>query len=727
MLKQKEISHQHNVSASPTKNITQQIQAKPPPLTNTTLTISNVENIDDGKPSNWDPVPPLAPLSSSSTVTNPFKPNQMSFTQKIDDDSNSNSITSSYVSTSQNDDENSQTSSNDMNSQSDEDTSRDMLLNKQSQVVTANKMLADLLEKKSSEPPCYDNPLKRKLDCDEKIDVDFPDEKRCDNDILDETVVRPSAKAADLYAELAASMLEDEEDEEIEEEVKPSLTTIAPPKVEVQVSQQSQVVASMQSPQQQVITMPLQRQIIMSPNNQAQMVFSPQSTHQMGGQMTQTTATIKTETGYQTVPVILQHTPSSNNMSKQIQIGPGGQIIQPIMQPQQQTQYVLATNQQGQTVVVAQNPAPQLQQTVLVTQTPQQQGTSAKTIIILQQQPGGGSTPMQQVVQQNSNSTQKVIMTTQQGQQVVVTQVPRPMQHVIVNHGPNQQQQIIAAQNHLIAQQNQQISVTQHNQQSQGNFIQGNANANVIQQVQQALQNQQQQQLQQHHIQQQQVQQVIQNQQQLNPGTQIKLVSQSQPILQQHPIQQLTIQQQASTQQQQHLSQQQSIKHQHQQPVQQQQSVQQQHIQQQPIQQTIHHQQQQQQQKQQQHEQQLHQQQVQQQQPIQQQVQPQQQQQQLPQHQLQQSTPLPAQSIFQSQTPEKSRSLEKPRADEHISTINSQLNTITTSTTVSQQSDIKSISPTSTHQPVLKKELIASKTDVDYSWPWICDWRGCPR
>lgn len=654
MLKQKEIAQQQTVTVNPpTKVITStQAQSKPPPLANATLTISNVENIVENKLPNWDPVPPLAPLSGPTTTTSTFKSNQMSFSQKIDDDSNSNSITSSYVSTSQNDDENSRTSSNDLNSQSDEDTSRDILLNKQSQVVTANKMLADLLDKKSGEPPhCYnDNPLKRKLECDEKLDFDFPDEKRCGIDETVETVERPSTKAADVYAKLAASLLEDEEDEDMEvEEIKPN----PPPKIEIQ-SNQLISPATAQSSSQQVITVPIQRQIIMSPNNQGQMMFSPQQNHhQIGGQVTQTTATIKTESGYQTVPVILQHTPNANALPKQIQIGPGGQILQPIMQQPQQTQYVLATNQQGQTCLVAQNPAPQLQQTLLVTQTPQQQGTSAKTIIILQPQ-GGGTNQIQQVVQQNAPQTQKVIMTTQQGQQVVVTQVPRPMQHVIVNHAPSQQQQIIAAQNHLIAQQNQGNTVvsSQHNQSQQVSFIQSTPNQSVIQQVQQVLQNQQHQQVQ--HI-------VQQNQQQHVPTTQIKLVTKVEP---------------QTPQQSQNISQQQT------------------QIQQQTIQKTIQHQQPQKQQF-------IHQQQ-------QQSVAPQQ-----PQTTLQQTNI----SSQQTKYPEK-KLLEK--REENISRNPSPaLNTAS----VSHSNEAKP----SIHSSVIKKEIAIQKVEEDLTWPWVCDWRGCPK
>ena len=75
-----------------------------------------------------------------------------------------------------------------------------------------------------------------------------------------------------------------------------------------------------------------------------------------------------------------------------------------MMQQPAPTQYILATNQQGQTYVVAQHQQQthQIPQTVLMAQTPQQMGTQTKTIIILQQQPG-----------QQQMGQQKIIMTPQ--------------------------------------------------------------------------------------------------------------------------------------------------------------------------------------------------------------------------------------------------------------------------------------------------------------------------
>lgn len=117
---------------------------------------------------------------------------------------------------------------------------------------------------------------------------------------------------------------------------------------------------------------------------------------------------------------------------------------------------MLATNQQGQTYLVAQQQQPPVNQILL--QTSQQQGgTSTKTIIILQQQsPTQCNTGkyththtncehfpslnnFHQIITNRfdviltANTTQKMIMTTQQGQQMIVTQVPRHQHHVIVN------------------------------------------------------------------------------------------------------------------------------------------------------------------------------------------------------------------------------------------------------------------------------------------------------
>ncbi|XP_062708105.1 AT-rich interactive domain-containing protein 2-like isoform X2 [Aedes albopictus] len=274
--------------------------------------------------------------------------------------------------------------------------------------LAGNKMLADLLDKKTNDPPVFaigETTVKRKSD----VDATEPPAKKLDFSETEEIKVTP--KAADLYAELAGSILEDEDMEDIEMKPKEE------PKINVQ-----------PAPAQQVITMPMQRQIIVAPNNPQSMMLSPGSS---GQHLTaQTTATIKTDSGYQTVPILLQHN------QNQIQIQKTAPVMTPtvISNPQQTTQYILATNQQGQTYVVAQQPQPQpqMQQTVLLTQNPQT-GAQQKTIIILQQQPtqqaGSQQIQTQQISAQPQQHAPQKVFVNQQGQQIIMTQVPRQVQH----------------------------------------------------------------------------------------------------------------------------------------------------------------------------------------------------------------------------------------------------------------------------------------------------------
>jgi len=174
----------------------------------------------------------------------------------------------------------------------------------------------------------------------------------------EETQVTPSKNAANLYADLAASILEDEDMDDVPPLAKSSQEQ---PQQQSQQQQQLQLIPAK--------VQPTQRQLVFPANS----VVSPAPPPQL---KLATTATIKTDQGLQTVPVILQ--PKSSMDAT----------------PAQQTQYVLATNQQGQTYLVAQQTQPTIPTstqsappTLLVTQTPQQQ---TKTIIILQQ-PGGVS------------------------------------------------------------------------------------------------------------------------------------------------------------------------------------------------------------------------------------------------------------------------------------------------------------------------------------------------
>lgn len=324
--------------------------------------------------------------------------------------------------------------------------SGDINSNNGSQKANANKMLADLLGKKS-DPPHFETVTvtgKRKIEnvsdvldsSAKRIEIDDDDDDDEIEEVFIEEKSSQSKKAADLYAELAGSILEDED---VEEE-----PTILDQKQLVTVPKQPPAV------QKQVITVPvpLQRQIIMSSNNQNQMIL------QQGQGNAHATATIKTESGFQTVPIIFQHPGGQGGVQIQKQVNAAG--VQPTListPPNQPQQYILATNPQGQTYVVAQaqNPNP-VQQTVLLAQAPQHHGAPGKTIIILQQQGGNHATVGLQaapgVQSANQSTPQKVIMTTPQGQQLLVTQAA-PRQQIIMNHNAQQPQSggnIICAQ-----------------------------------------------------------------------------------------------------------------------------------------------------------------------------------------------------------------------------------------------------------------------------------------
>ncbi|XP_070494438.1 AT-rich interactive domain-containing protein 2 isoform X2 [Chironomus tepperi] len=241
-----------------------------------------------------------------------------------------------------------------------------------SQKLTANKMLVDLLDKKGTEPPHVfgGTTIKRKAE----TESDVPTKKQDIETQRPEQIVSPSPKAADLYAKLAGSILEDEDEDELDEIEKSVPAKIIEKKIIEMKPQANQIIGTTQ----------VQRQIIMGPNNQV--ILSPNNTHQ-------TTATIKTDSA----PTIIQ-------------------------QPAP-TQYILATNQQGQTYVVAQQPMsqPQMPQTVLLAQTPGQTGAQGKTIIILQQ-------PQGQQIQVQPGQQQKIIMTPS-GQQVIYSS---PVQRQVI-------------------------------------------------------------------------------------------------------------------------------------------------------------------------------------------------------------------------------------------------------------------------------------------------------
>ncbi|XP_017463279.1 PREDICTED: AT-rich interactive domain-containing protein 2 [Rhagoletis zephyria] len=251
----------------------------------------------------------------------------------------------------------------------------------------------------------------------------------------EEDQVTPSKNAANLYAEMAASILEDEDLEDI-----PPLPTVSTAPSTSTPAAQSTLTEPIQQQQPQQILIPakiqqatvqgVQRQLLFQTNQPPQLKLTTHSgVASPATQLPTAMATIKTDQGLQTVPVILQQKaleqPQQQQLIQQV-------ITQNVPQsaPQQQpTQYVLATNQQGQTYLVAQQPQPPQpppQQTVLVTQTPQQQSAGTKTIIILQQQSLPGQQSHQPQPQLIAGAPQKMIMTTSQGQQVLVTQRPQP-------------------------------------------------------------------------------------------------------------------------------------------------------------------------------------------------------------------------------------------------------------------------------------------------------------
>lgn len=323
------------------------------------------ENTDSN--SNWDPVPPLAPLSGGNMVRSLIISAPPSICGTDDSNSSSSNLTPTTICMSS---KPAATTTPNSILSTDDDSSKDSV--KSSQIVTSNQMLVDLLDKKSLDPPVSVG-VKRRLECDE--DDSSQTDDSCKRIAIDgSTSPNPvaSKNAANLYADLAASILEDED---LEEMVLPVVQKPPPPQ-----------------PQQQIISVPLnmQRQIQVVNSNQTPVIIQKQQQ-------------------------VVQQTSNSGNTP----------------------QYVLATNPQGQTYLLApqsqQHPPPQA---VVVTQTNNQQGGApTKTIIILQQQ---------SVPQQNSVQTpQKVIMTTTQGQQVIVSQVPRPMpiqQQIVVNHHNSQNQ-----------------------------------------------------------------------------------------------------------------------------------------------------------------------------------------------------------------------------------------------------------------------------------------------
>ncbi|XP_060530218.1 AT-rich interactive domain-containing protein 2 isoform X3 [Cylas formicarius] len=225
-----------------------------------------------------------------------------------------------------------------------------------------------------------------------------------------------STAAAKLFADIAADILEDEDEEQLMQEAQ----TQPPP----QASAQPVIDATAPASIQQIIVdnnqvlLSQSRQIIVS---QSQMQGTNQNIVFTGGTQlkTQTGQTVIVQNaGVQQRPsVLIQQSNTgqlllSQGLQGQVQLLTSSQTGQYVLQAGGSQGYVVA---QPQTAVVHGQP-----QTVLVAQTPQQQGTAAKTIIILQQQTAGAAAASA------ATHHQKVVVTPQ-GQQVVVTQVPRPI------------------------------------------------------------------------------------------------------------------------------------------------------------------------------------------------------------------------------------------------------------------------------------------------------------
>ncbi|KAL1509667.1 hypothetical protein ABEB36_004373 [Hypothenemus hampei] len=216
-----------------------------------------------------------------------------------------------------------------------------------------------------------------------------------------------STAAAKLFADFAADILEDEDEDQLMQEPQPqtAATTVQQTVVESGISPQLIV----DNNQQVLLSQP--RQIIVS---------QPQMIHSSNQQVVISSGTpIKTASGQTVIvnagvqqrqSVLIQPTNTGQLLLSQ---GIQGQVQ--LVQSTQSGQYVIQTNPtqgimvaQPQTTVVHGQP-----QTVLLAQ--QSQSGGQKTIIILQQQSASSATHHQKVV------------VTPQGQPVVVTQVPRPM------------------------------------------------------------------------------------------------------------------------------------------------------------------------------------------------------------------------------------------------------------------------------------------------------------
>ncbi|KAJ8968964.1 hypothetical protein NQ317_018328 [Molorchus minor] len=239
-----------------------------------------------------------------------------------------------------------------------------------------------------------------------------PDPDSVSSSIGDEPPATVSTAAAKLFADIAADILEDEDEEQLLQEAQ------GPPQI---IEQPSTVQIAAQSPIQQIIMDNNQQMLLTQPRQ----IIVSQAQMQQTNQMVISTGTQLKTQGGQTV--IVQNT-SSHQRPVMIQQANTGQFLlsqnlqgqMQIVASSQPGQYVLQTSGTQGTYMVAQPQTAVVHgqpQTVLVAQTSQPQGAGTKTIIILQQQSNSSATHHQKVV------------VTPQGQQMVVTQVPRPVMH----------------------------------------------------------------------------------------------------------------------------------------------------------------------------------------------------------------------------------------------------------------------------------------------------------
>lgn len=175
-------------------------------------------------------------------------------------------------------------------------------------VIIANQMLVEILDKKAIEPPLPSVINKRKLEDSHEqakrmaLDANI---STCSTSSTSTTTattteqVTPSKNAANLYAEMAASILEDEDLEELAAEQQQQAPSQAPPLIMASNKPPPQLAVS--SAASNIQNVP--RQLVFQNNPPPQLKL----TQGIGTQQIPTAmATIKTDHGLQTVPVILQ-------------------------------------------------------------------------------------------------------------------------------------------------------------------------------------------------------------------------------------------------------------------------------------------------------------------------------------------------------------------------------------------------------------------------------------